>query len=245
MTIPSTGAVSLNDVAAVTKATTGVRIEMNETLTRQLLGRPTNLSTISLADARGKPVATGPQTWTHNNPYNNAAPGAVTYNYVTPVYQYLVADVRAGGGGGGGQAWLCYGSGGNGANGTNSVFNNITATYGVGGLGEINVTVVFLLNCYTYSGAVSANGSGSGPVGSVVTSGGGGTGGAGAGGGRKGGNGGRVVTTYRFASTSGYPVWGTTYTLSVGRGGIYGAGYGGVGVNGSWGNPGQITINTY
>lgn len=241
MTIPSTGAVSLNDVAAVTKAATGVRIEMNETLTRQLLGRPTTATYIALSDARGKPIATGPM-WqfypfvinnTNGGTYYNTIYFYMNYSYVVPVYQYLTVAVYAAGGGGGGGAWLGYGNGYPGTDAFNSTFNSSTpviANGGKGGAGELAAP---------YS---NLNGGGSG--GTVVT-GGGAAGGNGYAGGQKGGAGGRVTKTWRFALDAGYPMWGQTITMSFGQQGKAGGNYWpGIGGPGDWGVRANASFTT-
>jgi len=54
MTIPASGPVSMNSINVELSIPSGTRISLNQTNARNLLGKPTNQSLISLADARGK-----------------------------------------------------------------------------------------------------------------------------------------------------------------------------------------------
>ena len=88
MTLPSSGAITLGNVASVIKGSSNANIRMGDTETRLLLGNTTGVA--SLGSARGKPIA-------GNTSYTS--PG--TYTFLVPPYETLTANVNGAGGGGG------------------------------------------------------------------------------------------------------------------------------------------------
>lgn len=222
MPLPASGAISMSQVATITKASGTATVTMNESTTRTLFGVPTGQ--ISMSSGYSKPAA-------NSTTYSTAG----SYSYIVPVYQFLTANSRGGGGGGGGQCWFSVANGGNGGPGTGSTFASTTNVIGNGGPGGAGQSA--------FSSAPVGAQPGAGGSGGTVTTGGGGTAGPGGGNAGPGGAGGKSVQTWTFASTAGYPTWGSTITTTVGGGGGGGAGGGGVGAPGSAGGVGSVVLS--
>lgn len=238
MPLPSSGQISLGQVADITQANPIAEVSLNDPLVRTLFEIPTGQ--ISLANGYGKPVANSTSYVTNGN-----------YSYVVPVYQYITADVRGpgGGGGGGGAHWLGVGGGNGGGGGSGTPASSFNATVvgnaGAGGAGGL----------WTTGGTAASGAAGTASGGDTNTTGGGSSGGPGGNGsncggaqnGGTGGAGGRAVKTWRFAATSGYFTWGSTVSVVVGNGG--GGGGGGFasvcsGGPGTAGTKGAVYITT-
>jgi hypothetical protein len=223
--MPIASPVQLSAISTVVRNANNSTTSLNESLVRTLLGKSSG--EIKLGDAIGKPAA-GNASYT--------VPGTYTWN--VPAYQNLTVSIAGAGGGGGGGAtfvgiWL---PGTSGTDGANSSFLTLTATGGEGGQsmpfgqGEADVDMY-----------------GTGIGGDTNTSGGGSAGGAGGVGtsatlSQNGAPGGLTTKTWRFSTTSGYPNWGNTITLSVGTRGLGGNGSFGTG-KGANGTNGYITIS--
>lgn len=210
MPTPSTGAISLRDIATIIYNNSIAQVSLNDSDTRSLLG--VSSGQISMSSAYSKPTAgnTGTTYYT---------PGS--YSWVVVPYQSLTATVAGGGGGGGGAGGgqvffgcVNYCACGNGTAGANSSFNGVIS-YG-GGLGV------------SQSGGTGAAGGNN----QNSSKGGGGT--AGAGGttdgevncnqvnGSPGGAGGYAQKSWT-KNVDG-PAYGATINFSVGAGGVGGTG---------------------
>ena len=221
MVIPATGPISMSQINTELRLTSNTRITLNQANVRALLGRPTNLSRISLSDARGKSsVVPGSILFT-----NTAVPTlTVTGNFTIPQYNRITIEVR--GGGGGGQSGSYYGPSFfgpapfPGRPGISGVVSSMFGLAGGGGGGGQEQT----------PGAI---GTASGPAGSTLLPGSGKPGGAGGapargiGGtspqGDNGGNSGYAGRSWNRGDV-GAPVPGTAYTYIAGRAGSGGDG---------------------
>lgn len=210
MTLPSSGAISLGQIAGIVYNNPTTSISLNDTDVRTLL----NISTgaIDVNAGHGKPVA-GNSGSTYN------VPGS--YTFLVPAYEYLTANVAAGGGAGGGYcggqvfigSCVNYCVTGSGSSGANSSFNGVIAYRGAGGL-----------SCGGGAGAKGGNNQNG-------STGGGGAGGAGStnpadtncnqAGGSPGGAGGFASVTWKKAVTG--PAYKASLSLTVGARGLPGA----------------------
>lgn len=234
MPIAGSGPVSFSTIASLVKGSSSAQTSLNESLVRYLAG--VESGAISVSNFRNKP-ASGSTT------YNT--PG--TYTFICPAYETLSVDVRGAGGGGAGGgaiAVLIPINGDPGIVGGNSSFGSATSVIAGGGGGG---------NGSCYSGLAGTNGTGSGGVDQGAGGGSGGAGGLGAlleatryCSGLAGGIGNRQTKSWTFATTSGYVVWGSSYTVVVGQGGAGGDGKFGItgsGANGLAGANGSVTIS--
>lgn len=227
MAIGST--VRMSDIGSIVSNSSNTTISMNDSLVRQLIGNTTGQ--ISLSSAIGKPAA-------GNANYTSAG----TWSWLVVPYKTLNVSVAgAGGGGGGGStAFIYWYPGSPGAAGGNSSFSSTTSLFAGRGLGG-GVQPSF-------GGAASTSMMGSASGGDTNTLGGGATGGAGGLGNgapasQNGGNGGLAVKTWTHSSTSGYPVWGSSISLTVGAGGAGGSASAQGGTRGGNGNTGYVLIS--
>lgn len=206
MPTPSSGAISLSDIAKIVYNNMATQVSLNDSDVRTLSGVATGA--ISLTNAYNKPTAgnTGSTYYTPGN-----------YSWVVVPYENLTAQVAGGGGGGGGACsgeFFFYGcvnfcGGTSGATGGQSSFNGVLAYGGGGGVA-----------CGATGSAGGNNQNGS--------TGGGGTGGARgtAGGscsqtnGGIGGAGGYVQVSWKKAVTG--PFYSNTINFTVGAGGAKG-----------------------
>lgn len=220
-------------------------LSLNQRPVRELFGKPTAGTSISLNDGRGKSLA-GTRSFT----------AAGNFTFSPPWYNTLYVEVRGGGGGGGegcgvqdgimfegGRTPVVVDSPDRGANGTaggTSVFYSTTNLVGNGGGagtgGFVNSAVPVGANGTTSGGSVPAAASLPG-------------GGAGAGGARRtfgdngsnGGNGGLVGTSFTRGA-AGAPVPYTGYTVTVGAAGNGGSG-GSNGGDGASGGVGYVYMS--
>lgn len=207
MPTPSSGPITFSDIAWIVYRSYTAQISLNDTNVRYLVGFTTPQSEINMNNARSKPGAGSADYIT---------PGS--YTFLCPAYENISIDVR-GAGGGGGQGGFClwpYGSGGGGPGsaGANSSFAGIIIAIGGGAGGGGG-------GCFGSTGYTGSSGNG---LGGSVTVGGGSSGGSGGGpngggaaSGGSGGPGGKTTKSYIFMNTSGYPVWGSNYTVVVGN----------------------------
>lgn len=222
MPIPGSGPILMSDISTIIKSTSTAQISLNENFVRQLSGSTSG--PISFLSFRNKPTA---GSVTYNTPG--------TYTFLCPAYQALSIDVRGagGGGGGGGTNFVFIWAGNAGSNGGESRFGSTTPVVAGGGFGG---------NGGCGGGPGGGNGTGSGGVDQGASGSAGGTGGTPNGGcsGQAGGIGNRQTKSWIFSSTTGFPLWGTSYTVIVGQGGAGGRvdnslvqSVGGNGINGS------------
>ena len=200
MSFPSSGQLFFSQVSQFLTGNNKTQINLGSPLSRLLLGNTSG--PIRFSQLYGKPIP-GSISFT--------TPG--TYSFFIPIYQTLnLTLLGAGGGGGGGDNHNIYGYGNcgyDGAGGGYSQFLSVTAYGGGGGSGDCG---------YGYGAA-------GGGTGGTVTVGGGGAGGAGgwpqqgSGNGYTGGAGGKVIASWTYGITTGYPAWATYITVIIGGGG--------------------------
>lgn len=225
MPIAGSGPVSISNISSIVKGSSTAQTSLNESLVRQLAGAVSG--SISLSNFRNKPVA---GSTTYNTPG--------TYTFICPVHENITVDVRGagGGGGGGGTNFVFIWAGNPGTNGGNSSFGSSTSVLAGGGFGG---------NGGCGGGPGGGNGTGSGGVNQGSSGGVGGTGGSPNGGctGQAGGTGNRQTKSWTFITSTGHLVWGTSYTVVVGRGGTGGNESSAGGGKGTAGANGSVIIN--
>lgn len=216
MPTPSSGPISMSNIADVTEGASTRIINLNDSLVRKFIGVASG--PISLSQAYNKPTA-GSITYSRAGGY---PPGS--YTFVVPIYQGLSVDVQGGSGGGGGGADYnpgYYNCGGNpGGNGTESRFASTTPVVGGGGGGGgpgnnnyVGTNGAASGGDNNYVGNATycrAGGAGSGSY-NYPTAG-------------NGGYSGRATKVWKHAWTDGYPTWESSITVTVGSAGAAGVG---------------------
>ena len=210
MPTPSSGQISLSDIASIVYNSSTSEISLGNSEVR-IFANDT-VDDISLSSAYNKPIA-GNTSTTYYTPGN--------YSFIVPAYKTLTVTLAGGGGGGGsycgGQVFIgcvnyCCSSNGN--PGANSSFNGVFAygggfgVSGYGGGGQSGAAGGNSLNANTGGGGAGGAGN-TNPTDTNCNQGAGGNGGAG----------GFAQTSWTKAVTSGNPNYGSTINFTTGAGG--------------------------
>jgi hypothetical protein len=211
MPTPSSGQISLSDVATIVYNSSTSEISLGNSEVR-IFANDT-VGDISLSSAYNKPLSGNTGT-TYNTPGS--------YSFIVPGYQTLTANVAGAGGAGGGYTggqWFYNGyffqcvnkcNGTNGTSGGQTDFNGVIAYGGGGGITGGGNGAAGGNNLNANTGGGGAGGAGNtNPVDTNCEQASGGNGGAG----------GFAAKSWTKAVTSGHPSYGSTINFTVGSGG--------------------------